>query len=365
MTLHKTEFWHGKRVLVTGHTGFKGSWLSLWLARLGAHVTGYALPPSTDPNLFSLARVSEMVKHVEGDVRNLARLSEVVELVRPEIVFHLAAQPLVRHSYEAPVETMAVNIMGTVNLLEAVRVAGGVRVVVCITSDKCYENREWPWGYRENEGMGGHDPYSSSKGCAELVISAYRKSYFTSAGIDVHGTALASARAGNVIGGGDWAKYRLIPDIIRAVSAGQRPLIRSPNAVRPWQHVLDPLSGYMTLAERLWDYAADFAEGWNFGPYEEDARPVEWIADRLCALWDRNAGWDRDTEAHLHEATWLKLDISKARQMLGWSPRWRLDDALTEIVVFNRALLQGKSMHDIAMKHISDFELGRRVDEEE
>ncbi len=363
MTLHESAFWAGKKVLVTGHTGFKGSWLSLWLARLGARVTGYALPPPTDPSLFELARVAEMVEHVEGDVRDIDHLSQVMARLRPDIVFHLAAQPLVRLSYAIPVETMAVNVMGTVNLLEAVRVAGGVRVVVCITSDKCYENREWPWGYRENEAMGGFDPYSASKGCAELVISAYRNSYFPVGKIGEYGTAVASVRAGNVIGGGDWAKDRLIPDIMRAISSGGRPLIRSPHAIRPWQHVLDPLSGYMVLAARLWADGPRHAEGWNFGPHDEDARPVDWITDRLCALWGEGAGWDLDAGAHPHEANWLKLDISKARQALGWSPTWRLDDALAEIVAFNRALLRGSDMRDVALSHIGRFEAGQRVGE--
>lgn len=361
--LGETDFWAGKRVLVTGHTGFKGGWLTLWLTQLGAEVTGYALPPPTNPSIFELARLSELIDHVEGDVRDLPHLTEVVARTRPDVVFHLAAQALVRASYQQPVETMAVNVMGTVNVLEAVRQTGGVRAVLCITSDKCYENREWHWGYRENEAMGGHDPYSASKGCAELVVAAYRNSFFPPDCIGRHGTAVASARAGNVIGGGDWALDRLIPDIVRALGAGQLPLIRRPNSVRPWQHVLDPLSGYLQLAAQLWSGRADCAGGWNFGPHDEDARPVSWIADRLCELWGDGAGWERDAAEHPHEANWLKLDISKARQALGWSPTWRLDDALAEIVTFNRALGRGADMRATALGHIERFQAGERAEE--
>ncbi len=361
MALHKPEFWSNKKVLVTGHTGFKGSWLSLWLTQLGARVTGYALPPPTNPSLFELAHIAELVEHVEGDVRDIRQLTTVVARTRPDIIFHMAAQPLVRRSYAEPVDTIAINVMGTVNLLEAARLTGGVRAVICITSDKCYENREWSWGYRENEAMGGYDPYSASKGCSELVISAYRSSFFAREYIAHHGTALASVRAGNVIGGGDFAEDRLIPDIVRAICTGKRPLIRSPAAIRPWQHVLDPLSGYLMLAVSLCEDGAKFAEGWNFGPQDDDARPVEWITERLCTLWGDGASWERDTRPHPHEATYLKLDTSKARQFLGWSPTWRIDDALAEIMAFNRALLNKRNIRAVALSHIAEFTAGRTV----
>ena len=275
-------FWHGKRVLITGHTGFKGGWLSLWLQSMGAEVSGYALPPSTNPSLFEKASVSRgMASSHLADIRDLDILKSALQETHPEIVFHLAAQPLVRHSYANPVETYATNVMGTVHLLEAIRTTAGVRAVVNITTDKCYENREWVWGYRENDPLGGHDPYSSSKGCSELVTSAYRNSFFDAKGYSRHGVALASARAGNVIGGGDWAMDRLVPDMIRAFSKGEAVVIRSPHAIRPWQHVLEPLWGYLTLAERLWEQGPAFAESWNFGPYDGDAKPVQWIFQRL------------------------------------------------------------------------------------
>ena len=264
--------WRGRRVLVTGHTGFKGSWLALWLHAAGAEVSGFALAPPTDPSLFAAARLGRLIDHVEGDVRDLAAIEAAVARVRPEVIFHLAAQPLVRLSYEAPVETYATNVMGTAHVLEAARRVAGVAVVVCVTSDKCYANREWDWPYRESDPMGGHDPYSSSKGCAELVVAAYRSSYFAD-----RGPAVASVRAGNVIGGGDWAADRLVPDLVRAFEAGKTPLIRAPDAVRPWQHVLEALGGYLRIGERLMSGERRFADAWNFGPADDDARPVRWI----------------------------------------------------------------------------------------
>jgi CDP-glucose 4,6-dehydratase len=352
-------FWSGKRVLVTGHTGFKGSWISLWLSSLGAQVVGFALAPPTNPSLFKLARLSELMTHVEGDIRDLDQTIQTVSEHRPDIIIHMAAQPLVRLSYSQPVATYATNVMGTVHLLEAVRRVRTVRAVVSVTSDKCYENREWEWGYRETEPMGGHDPYSSSKGCAELVCASYRNSFFPPDQFDQHGVAIATVRAGNVIGGGDWSLDRLVPDIVRSISTGKRPLIRNPHAIRPWQHVLDPLSGYLRLAEKLWTDGAAYAQAWNFGPDDEDARSVDWITDRLCSLWGDGAGWDHDGRSHPHEAIWLKLDISKARQRLGWSPRWRLDDALTEVVAFNRAWLKGADMRAVALDHIAHYEAGK------
>jgi CDP-glucose 4,6-dehydratase len=345
-------FWRGKRVLVTGHTGFKGAWLSLWLAELGAEVTGFALPPPTDPSLFELAGVARRVRHRLGDVRDLAALEAIVAEARPEVAFHMAAQSLVRTSYEAPAPTFDTNVMGTVNLLEAVRRAGDVRAVVCVTSDKCYENPETGRAMTEDDPMGGHDPYSASKGCAELVVAAYRRSFFDPCRQGGTEVGLASARAGNVIGGGDWAKDRLVPDLMRDFAAGRRTLIRFPAAVRPWQHVLEPLSGYMLLAERLWAREAGAAEGWNFGPAASDVRPVRWIADRLAELWGEGAGWDATGEPQPHEAGYLSLDCTKATQRLGWSPAWDLDQGLAETIAWYSAFARGAVAHDLTLNQI-------------
>lgn len=306
-------FWHGKRVFLTGHTGFKGGWLSLWLQQLGADVTGYALDAPTSPSLFEAASVARGMRSIIGDVRDGDAVKRAMAVARPDIVIHMAAQPLVRYSYVNPVETYSTNVMGVVNLLEAVRATPGVRAVVNVTSDKCYENREWPWGYRENEAMGGYDPYSNSKGCAELVTAGYRSSFFHADKYPEHGVALGSGRAGNVIGGGDWALDRLIPDMLRAIGAGEPVMIRNPHAIRPWQHVLEPLSGYLTLAEKLYTEGPVHAEGWNFGPYDTDAKPVEWIVERMTQEWGAGASWTLDGQDHPHEATYLKLDCSKAR----------------------------------------------------
>jgi CDP-glucose 4,6-dehydratase len=352
----KAAFWRDKRVLLTGHTGFKGSWLTLWLQRLGARLTGYALPAATTPNLFELARVADGLQDVRGDVRDLDHLAAVCAQCAPEIVIHLAAQSLVRRGYQSPVETYATNVMGTVHLLEAVRLAGGVRVVIVVTSDKCYENREWVWGYRENEPMGGHDPYSSSKGCAELVTAAYRQSYFPPSDYAQHGLALASVRAGNVIGGGDWAADRLVPDALTAFSTGRTLSVRNPLAVRPWQHVLEPLAGYLLLAERLWEAGPRFAEGWNFGPRAEEARPVAWIVDRLAARWGPEARWEQAAGLHPHEAHSLRLDCSRARHLLGWEPRLSLDDALTWIVEWHQGYLRGQDLRALTEAQITRYE---------
>lgn len=344
-------FWKGKRVFLTGHTGFKGSWLSLWLQELGAEVTGYALAPPTQPSLFEAASVESGMRSIIQDIRDLDAVKRAVQEAKPEIVIHMAAQPLVRYSYQNPVETYAVNVMGTVHLLEAIRKVGGVKAIVNVTTDKCYENREWVWGYREDEPMGGHDPYSSSKGCAELVTSAYRRSYFDQTGI-----ALASARAGNVIGGGDWAGDRLVPDILRAFEAHQPVVIRSPKSTRPWQHVLEPLSGYMTLAERLWSDPKQYAEGWNFGPRDEDAKPVDWIVAALADLWGDDASWRVEaSDRNPHEANYLKLDISKSRHKLSWEPRWSLQTALDKIVCWQRAYLAGENVKLKTLVQIRDF----------
>jgi CDP-glucose 4,6-dehydratase len=341
--------WRGRRVFITGHTGFKGSWLALWLAGLGAEVTGYALPAPTDPSLFETARVAELIHHVEGDVRDAAALEAALAAAQPEVVFHLAAQPLVRYSYAEPIETYATNVMGTVHLLDAVRRVESVKAVVCITSDKCYENREWVWPYRENDPMGGYDPYSSSKGAAELVISAYRRSFFES------GALIASVRAGNVIGGGDWALDRLVPDLVRALEAGKQPEIRSPNAVRPWQHVLEALGGYLLIAERLLAGDRSAATGWNFGPADDDTQPVRWIVERMLDLWGAT-GWIKPEGATLHEAKTLKLDCSKARNELGWRPALSLGDALALVVEWHRTVGNGGDAREICQSQLRAYQ---------
>jgi CDP-glucose 4,6-dehydratase len=345
-----SSFWRGRRVLLTGHTGFKGGWLSLWLQQLGAEVQGLALAPPAGPNLFEAARVGDGMASAIGDVRDLAFVAGTMASFRPEIVIHMAAQPLVRLSYEEPVETYATNVMGTVHVLEAVRRTPGVRAVVNVTTDKCYENREWAWGYREDEPMGGHDPYSNSKGCAELVSGAYRRSFFQQGG-----PALATARAGNVIGGGDWATDRLVPDVLRAFEHGRPAVIRNPHSTRPWQHVLEPLSGYLVLAQRLWSEGAAFAEAWNLGPRDEDARPVRWIVEQLAQQWGGNARWQLDGGEHPHEAHFLKLDISKARARLGWQPRWPLAEALRHVVAWHRAWLAGEDVRALCLRQIDQY----------
>lgn len=345
------DFWRGKRVLITGHTGFKGSWLSLWLQRMGAELCGFALAPPTQPALFDVARVGDGMRSEIGDIRDFETVAAVVSSFQPQIVLHLAAQPLVRYSYDAPIETYATNVMGTIHLLEAVRRAGSVKAVVNVTSDKCYENREWLWGYREDEAMGGYDPYSNSKGCSELVTAAYRQSFMAKEGI-----ATGSGRAGNVIGGGDWALDRLIPDILRAHERGETIVVRSPKSIRPWQHVLEPLSGYLLLAERLFADGEAFAEGWNLGPNDEDAMPVAWIVERMVGMLDHAPGWRIDAPPTQHEANYLKLDASKARARLDWQPRWPLAAALQKIVDWHRAQLAGDDMHDVTLRQIADYE---------
>ena len=355
-----TNFWQGKRVLVTGHTGFKGGWLSLWLQSMGAEVIGYALAAPSTPNLFEVARVADGMTHIHGDVRDLARLHEVMARHAPEVVFHLAAQALVRRSYSEPVETFESNVMGTVNVFEAIRRAQGVKAVVNVTSDKCYENREWVWGYRENDAMGGYDPYSSSKGCAELVTAAWRNSYFNPQRHAEHGVALASVRAGNVIGGGDWAEDRLIPDFMRAMAAGSPLVIRNPAAIRPWQHVLEPLAGYLMLAEKLWQDGPVYAEGFNFGPADEDAKSVGWIAARLTQLWGEGASWEHDGSPQPHEARYLKLDCSKVRAQIGWQPRWALDDALAQVVAWYQGYRNGLDMRALTLAQIGEYMEGSK-----
>jgi CDP-glucose 4,6-dehydratase len=347
-------FWRDRRVLLTGHTGFKGAWLSLWLQTLGAQVTGFSSGVPTRPSLYELARVGEGMESIEGDVRNFHELVAAIAVARPEVVIHMAAQSLVRPSFSEPRATYEVNVMGTVNLLDAVRRDGNVRVLVNVTSDKCYENREWEWAYREHEPMGGHDPYSSSKGCAELVTDAFRRSFFCAEGA----ARIASARAGNVIGGGDWAQDRLIPDLMRAILDGRPARVRSPDSVRPWQHVLNPLRGYLALVQALWS-SDQFAGGWNFGPAEEDARPVRWIVQRMAASWPQQLLWAEDAEPRLprlHEARYLKLDSSRARALLGWQPRWGLGEGLDATAAWYRALRAGEDMSAVTVEQIEAYE---------
>lgn len=349
-------FWLDKRVLLTGHTGFKGSWLSLWLQSLGAELIGYALPAPTSPSLFEEANVENGMTSVMGDIRDLKQLQSVFDQYKPEIVIHMAAQPLVRYSYQNPVETYSTNVMGTVHLLECVRNTPGVKAVVNITTDKCYENKEWAWGYRENEPMGGYDPYSNSKGCAELVSSAYRSSFFNSDNYVEHGVAMATVRAGNVIGGGDWAKDRLIPDILSAYEQGKLVDIRNPNAIRPWQHVMEPLHGYLTLAEKLYSEGTAYAEPWNFGPKDEDAQTVGWITQQMAELWGPNAQWQIDAGPHPHEAHFLKLDISKARSRLNWNPKLSLQEALSLIVDWAKQRQAGVDVRELTLSQIQNYQ---------
>ncbi|MDR1462180.1 MAG: CDP-glucose 4,6-dehydratase [Azoarcus sp.] len=347
------NFWRGKRVLLTGHTGFKGGWLSLMLSRLGAEVTGFALPPPTDPSLFALARPDWEMRSIIADLRDADATDRAMREARPEIVLHLAAQSLVRQSYADPAQTYAVNVMGLVNLLEAARRDASIRAILIVTSDKCYENQNWPWGYRENDPLGGHDPYSSSKACAELVAAAYRASFFNA---QASQTFLATARAGNVIGGGDWAKDRLIPDILRAITAGEPVRLRKPEAIRPWQHVLDPLNGYLLLAEKLYREGGDHTAAWNFGPADEETKPVKWLAERLLQHWKpQEIRLEIDARAHPHEAHHLKLDASRARAQLGWRPCWKLETALAQTAAWYRAWQKGENMRDVTLRQIAAF----------
>lgn len=353
--MNKT-FWKRKKVLITGHTGFKGSWLSLYLQKKGANVLGYSLPPPTKPSLFETGRIAEGMVSILGDVRDIEKFKTVIQEHKPEIIIHMAAQAIVRYSYENPIETYSTNVMGTVNVLEAVRCSDSVKVVLIITSDKCYENREWLWGYRENDPMGGYDPYSSSKGCAELVTSAYINSYFSKSDYSNHNVAIASARAGNVIGGGDWATDRLIPDIMHGIMIKKQVIIRNPNAIRPWQHVLEPLSGYLCLVEKLWQYGPKFSGGWNFGPKEEFCRPVSWILNKMRALWGDEFCWELDTTDNPHEASFLKLDCSKARSLLSWTPKLDLNTTFELIVDWYQGFFQKTNIRELSEKQIALYE---------
>jgi CDP-glucose 4,6-dehydratase len=351
MSFVNPDFWCGKRVFVTGHTGFKGSWLSLWLQSMGAEVHGFALTAPTIPALFDVANVGVEMTSTNGDIVNFDAVLSAMALCKPDVVIHMAAQPLVRASYRMPVETYHSNVMGTVNVLECVRQTGTARAVVNVTTDKCYDNKEWVWGYRENDPIGGFDPYSNSKACSELVTNAYRSSFFSDTSV-----ALASVRAGNVIGGGDWSEDRLLPDILRALELNEIIRIRNPSAVRPWQHVLEPLCGYLILAEHLFNYGQNFAECWNFGSSDRDAKPVQWVTERLVQLWGGESMWQLDKADHPHEANYLKLDISKSQSRLKWNPRWSIETALEKTVDWHRTWLQNRDMKAKCLEQISDFQ---------
>jgi len=351
------KFWQAKKVFLTGHTGFKGGWLSLWLQNLGAELTGYALNPSTNPNLFEQAKVASGMHSKIGDIRNLDQLQAEIQKAQPEIVFHLAAQPLVRYSYDNPIETYSTNVMGAVNVLEVIRSTASVRSVVVVTTDKCYENREWVWPYRENEAMGGHDPYSSSKGCAELVTAAYRSSYFNPSEYKRHGVGIATARAGNVIGGGDWSKDRLIPDILNAVNAGAPVQLRNPCAIRPWQHVLEPLYGYLTLAEKLYGDGGNFSEAWNFGPEQADCISVLEIANKLIAISSSKSNIETErNDGQPHEARLLRLDIAKARKLLNWRPYLDINTALRLTANWSQFHLKNDDVRNITLSQIQSYQ---------
>lgn len=358
MGLVNRDFWKGKNVFLTGHTGFKGSWLSIWLQSMGAKVTGYSLNPPTEPSLFNLCGIDRLIeKSIVGDIRNYEFLKESLSLAVPEIVIHMAAQPLVRASYKDPIETYETNVMGSVYLFEAIKKCPTVRAVLNVTTDKCYDNKEWVWGYRENEPLGGFDPYSSSKACSELVTSAFRNSFFPKELYSEHRVAIASARAGNVIGGGDWAKDRLIPDILNSIIKNEKIIIRNPNSIRPWQHVLEPLSGYLLLCQNLYEKGALYADSWNFGPNDADAKPVEWIVNKISEKWDDyNLKHEVDRANHPHEAHYLKLDCSKAKQLLKWFPRWSLEIALDKIAEWTKAYQNASNMYELCCNQIMEYQ---------
>jgi CDP-glucose 4,6-dehydratase len=349
------DFYRGRKVLITGHTGFKGSWLSILLTWLGAEVYGYALDPPTVPSLYELAKVDDLVSSTIGDIRDYDLLQNTLTKVKPEVIIHMAAQPLVRESYRNPRETYEVNVMGTVNLLDGIRRENGIKAVLNVTSDKCYENREWLWGYRENEPMGGYDPYSNSKGCSELITSSFRTSFFNPKDFSKHGLALASARAGNVLGGGDWAEDRLIPDLFRSILKGEKLKIRSPYAIRPWQHVLEPLTGYLKLCEKLYSEGPVFADGWNFGANNNDAKNVEWIIQKICELWDNDVVYEIESIPQPHEANYLKLDCTKAKTLLGWNPVWNVETTLRMVTDWYKAYQSNSDIRQVCINQIEQY----------
>lgn len=351
-------FWQGKKVFLTGHTGFKGTWLALWLHALGADVTGYALAPPTEPALFTLCRLNELVRTTTADIRDLDALTRALRKVKPEIIIHLAAQPLVRESYLSPVLTYETNILGTVHLLEGVRRCDSGKAIVNVTSDKCYGEKPGQRGYQENDPMGGFDPYSSSKGCAELITAAYRNSFFHPANYSSHGTAVATARAGNVIGGGDWAKDRLLPDCVRALLKGEPIVVRNPNAVRPWQHVLEPLSGYLTLARRLYENGPEFGGGWNFSPDDTGAKTVLWIVQEMCRQWPDPAAYEISNAEQPYEAHSLKLDSSKAKTLLSWRPKWSIEQAIDKILEWTVAYQENADVRQVCLNQIAEYSHG-------
>lgn len=350
------SFWHGRRVLITGHTGFKGGWLSLYLSALGAEICGYALAPEAPENLYSVARVDRVLQSHFGDICDLGQLRSTIADCKPEVVFHLAAQPLVRESYRNPLETYRVNVMGSLALLEATRSCNSVRSVVMITTDKCYENKEWVWGYKETDQLGGYDPYSSSKACAELAVASWRQSYFPPERYTEHGVGIATVRAGNVIGGGDWSADRLVPDIVRSLLKSEKLVLRNPNATRPWQHVLEPLRGYLMLAEKLITQGSVYAEAFNFGPEYKDIRTVGWVAQSLAQVWGAPANIDLNQGSQPHEAGVLKLDWSKASAMLAWTPRLTLHRALQNTAQWYRNWASGTDMHDYTLAEINSYQ---------
>ncbi|WP_417204665.1 CDP-glucose 4,6-dehydratase [Acetoanaerobium sticklandii] len=349
------SFWKDKKVLVTGHTGFKGSWASMWLKKMGAQVVGVSLDPPTNPSLYEEAQVAEGMTSIRCDICDLDKIKKIFQESKPKIVIHMAAQSLVQESYIDPVNTYNTNVMGTLNILEAIRGIESVRSAIMVTTDKCYENREWHWGYRESDRMGGYDPYSSSKGCAELLISSYRNSFFNIADYENHRTAIASVRAGNVIGGGDWAKNRLIPDILKSINSKNDIEIRFPHSIRPWQHVLEPVHGYLLLAERLYTEGPKYAEAWNFGPNDEDAKPVSEIVDMMLEYSSPGVAWFTTNKEQKHEAGYLKLDCSKVKNVLGWKPRWNISETIKAIIEWNEEFIKGKPVNEICDMQISNY----------
>ena len=350
------QFWKDKKILVTGHTGFKGSWLSVWLKELGANVIGYSLAPPTNPSLFELANVAEGICSVTGDVRDLDHLKSVSQEYSPEILIHMAAQSLVVESHKDPYGTYTTNLLGTLNILEAVRHSDSIRVVIIITSDKCYKNNEWVWGYREDDSLGGIDPYSNSKACAELITSAYRDSYFKKTNTSFKNVAVATVRAGNVIGGGDWAENRLIPDVMQSLASNNRVTIRNPNSIRPWQFVMEPLDGYLTLAEQLWTHGEEYAEGWNFGPNENDAQTVFQIVEKLGQLWGTHVAWEELHQPYPQEANYLKLDCSKARKKLKWAPKLDLDATLKWVVEWYKSYNNAEDVEKLTKSQVVAYQ---------